>query len=65
MLIELREMTPHDWPAVLEIYRQGIEAGDATFESEVPDWASWHAGRYAKCRIITESGGAVVGFACA
>ena len=64
MLMELREMTPDDWPAVREIYRQGIETGDATFESEVPDWASWQASRHAECRLVAESGGVVVGFAC-
>ena len=64
MLMELREMTPDDWPAVREIYRQGIETGDATFENEVPDWASWHTSRHAECRLVGESGGVVVGFAC-
>jgi L-amino acid N-acyltransferase YncA len=64
MPMELREMTPDDWPAVREIYRQGIEAGDATFENEAPDWASGHASRHASCRLVAESGGAVVGFAC-
>jgi len=56
MLIELREMTQGDWMDVREIYRQGIDTGDATFENEVPDWASWHAHRHAKCRLVAEGG---------
>jgi len=64
MLIELREMTQGDWMDVREIYRQGIDTGDATFENEVPDWASWHAHRHAKCRLVAEGDGAVVGFGC-
>jgi len=30
-----------DWPQVREIYRKGIETGNATFETEVPDWEEW------------------------
>ncbi len=45
MQIEVRGMTPDDWPAVREIYRQGIDSGDATFEREPPDWEAWHARR--------------------
>lgn len=64
MQIELRAMIPDDWPAVREIYRQGIDTGDATFEREVPDWEAWDARRHSKCRFVAESDGTVVGFAC-
>ena len=56
-------MTSHDWPAVVEIYRQGIESGDATFETEAPDWEVWDAARSPECRIVAEVGGEVVGYA--
>ena len=56
-------MTSHDWPAVVEIYRQGIESGDATFETEAPDWEAWDAARSPECRIVAEVGGEVVGYA--
>ena len=46
-----------------EIYRQGIESGDATFETEVPDWESWAAARSPDCRIVAEVDGEVVGYA--
>jgi phosphinothricin acetyltransferase len=64
MQIEVREMTPDDWPAVREIYRRGIESGDATFEREPPDWETWHARRHPKCRLVAECEETVVGFAC-
>lgn len=64
MQIELRAMIPDDWPAVREIYRQGIDTGDATFEREVPDWEAWDARRHSECRFVAESDGTVVGFAC-
>lgn len=56
-------MTPSDWPSVADIYRQGIESGDATFETEVPDRETWEAARHPGCRIVAESGGEIVGFA--
>ena len=46
-----------------EIYRQGIESGDATFETEVPDWESWDVARSPDCRIVAEVDGEVVGYA--
>lgn len=60
----LRPMSPGDWPAVADIYRQGIDSGDATFETEAPDWEEWDAARRPDCRIVAEANGRVVGFAC-
>src|ERR1022692_2580886 len=34
-------MLPDVWPAVREIYREGIITGNATFETELPDWEKW------------------------
>jgi len=59
----LRDLVEADWPAVAEIYRQGIASGDATFETEVPDWSTWDASRHATCRIVAERDGEVVAFA--
>lgn len=57
-------MTATDWPAVVEIYRQGIASGHATFETEAPEWEAWDAARHRECRIVAETDGQVVGFAC-
>lgn len=35
----IRAMLPEDWEAVARIYAEGIESGEATFETQVPDWA--------------------------
>lgn len=61
--VTFRPLVPADWPAVAEIFRQGIESGNATFETEVPDWRSWDAARSPHCRIVAEVDGAVVGYA--
>lgn len=59
----VRDLRQDDWPAVAEIYRQGIEAGDATFERDVPSWEAWDAGRRSDGRLVAERDGVVVGFA--
>jgi len=40
------------WPAVREIYREGIATGNATFETELPDWETWDSSHRTDCRIV-------------
>jgi hypothetical protein len=39
--VALENMEPSVWPAVRRIYREGIDAGRATFETQTPDWVSF------------------------
>jgi L-amino acid N-acyltransferase YncA len=43
--VTVAPMSAEDWPAVALIYKAGIDAGNATFESIVPDWEKWRASR--------------------
>lgn len=45
-------MLADHWPAVREIYAEGIATGNATFETAVPDWQNWDAGHRKDCRLI-------------
>ncbi len=45
-------MPPDLWPAVREIYREGIATGNATFATEVPDWEKWDSSHRNKCRLV-------------
>jgi phosphinothricin acetyltransferase len=45
-------MPPDLWPAVREIYREGIATGHATFETELPDWENWDRSHHKHCRLI-------------
>jgi L-amino acid N-acyltransferase YncA len=45
-------MSPELWPAVREIYREGIDTGNATFETEVPDWEKWNSSHLQNCRLV-------------
>lgn len=60
---ELRQLEADDWPAVREIFRQGMRAGLATFEVEAPTWQAWDATHHARHRLVAEIGDRVVGWA--
>ena len=51
-----------DWPAVRAIYEAGIATGDATFETDVPDWPAWDAAHLADHRLVARDDGTVVGW---
>lgn len=61
----VRDLTPRDWPAVEAIYRQGIEAGNATFESEPPTWEHFDAAKRGDLRLVAEDAGIVIGWTAA
>jgi L-amino acid N-acyltransferase YncA len=61
--VATRRLEHDDWPAVAAIYAEGIETGDATFETEVPDWDAWDAAHSRRHRLVAELAGAVVGWA--
>jgi phosphinothricin acetyltransferase len=56
-------MADEDWPAVAEIYEQGIEDGDATFEVAVPSWMEWDESHLRGHRLVARVGGEVAGWA--
>ena len=61
--VELRPLEPSDWPAVAEIYWDGMRGGLATFETEVPSWETWDAGHLRDHRLVADLMGEVVGWA--
>src|SRR2546421_10283143 len=62
MRVEVRDLRPGDWPEVARIYREGIETGNATFETEVPSLEAWDAAHLREHRLVAERDGAVVGW---
>lgn len=54
---------PDDWPAVRTIYQQGIDTGQATFETTAPGWEAWDAAHLPTCRLVARRAGQVVGWA--
>ncbi len=59
----IEPMTPGDWPAVRAIYLEGIATGQATFETEAPDWDRWDAAHLGFARLVARVSGNVFGWA--
>ena len=63
MEFSIRPMTHSDWPAARAVYLEGIATGNATFETEAPEWERWDAAHLAACRFVAYRTDAVLGFA--
>jgi phosphinothricin acetyltransferase len=59
----IRPFVPEDFPAVARIYQQGIETGNATFETVAPDWEVWDRKFFSICRFVVENENVVLGWA--
>ena len=60
---EIAPMTERDWPAVREIYLQGIATGNATFEQSPPEWKEWDERHLPSCRLVARVESRIVGWA--
>jgi L-amino acid N-acyltransferase YncA len=63
--VTIRWMRPEDWPQIEAIYREGIDAGNATFESAPPSWEALDSGKVRDVRLVAVDGSRVVGWAAA
>ncbi|MET3348794.1 UNVERIFIED_ORG: phosphinothricin acetyltransferase [Arthrobacter sp. UYEF1] len=64
--VTLRNMEPSDWPSVRRIYQEGIDTGQATFETQAPGWDSFDRSRLPGHRHVAAStDGQVLGWAAA
>jgi L-amino acid N-acyltransferase YncA len=57
--ISIRPMVPSDWARVRAIYAAGIAIGNATFETEAPEWEAWDSGHLQELRFIAVQDDAV------
>lgn len=63
MDIQIRSMNDSDAQRVLQIYKEGIETGLATFESQVPSWRDWDITHLKTCRLVALIDHQIVGWA--
>jgi L-amino acid N-acyltransferase YncA len=61
--IDVAPMGVADWPQVRAIYAAGIETGNATFESNAPQWDAWDKTHLAEHRLVAREAGRIVGWA--
>lgn len=61
--VTIDTMQPEDWPVVRAIYLEGIATGNATFETDAPDWETWDRAHRPDCRLVARRDGQIVGWA--
>ena len=59
----VRPLEPDDYPAVADVFAEGIATGRATFETRVPAWQEWDAGHLPEHRFVAEVDGVIAGWA--
>jgi phosphinothricin acetyltransferase len=63
LTVEIAPLEAADWDRVAAIYRDGIESGNATFETSAPAWERWNAAHLPSGRLVARVGDRVVGWA--
>jgi L-amino acid N-acyltransferase YncA len=63
MTLVIDSMLSADWPAVREIYLEGIATGQATFETQAPSWEAWDASHLPFARLVAREDETIVGWA--
>lgn len=59
----IRNLHNSDAKAVLDIYQQGLDSGEASFETRAPDWPHWDAKYLPCCRLVKLQGKTLQGWA--
>ncbi|WP_018621615.1 GNAT family N-acetyltransferase [Spirosoma luteum] len=59
----IRTARPEDWPALVLIYQQGIDTGQATFETQAPPPDEMAIKYLPAPQLVAEQNGAVIGYA--
>jgi phosphinothricin acetyltransferase len=63
MTLRVEKMLARHWREVRAVYLEGLATGDATFETEAPEWERWDASHMSCCRLVALTEGRVAGWA--
>jgi phosphinothricin acetyltransferase len=63
MTLTVEKMHAGHWEDVRAVYLEGLATGDATFETEAPDWPRWDASHLDCCRLVALADGRFAGWA--
>lgn len=58
MTFRIEELKRRQWEQVRAIYLEGLATGQATFETEAPEWEAWDAAHLPFARLVAEADGA-------
>jgi phosphinothricin acetyltransferase len=62
-MFHIRDFQKSDFESVKQIYQEGIDTGNATFETQVKEWDAWNSALHDACRLVAEETGRVLGWA--
>jgi L-amino acid N-acyltransferase YncA len=51
----ITKLLAEHWPAVRAIYEEGIATGNATFQTEAPEWVAWNEAHLTHSRLVALS----------
>jgi L-amino acid N-acyltransferase YncA len=51
------------WESVRQIYQEGIDTGNATFQNNIPFWDEWDNTHEINCRLIATDSENIIGWA--
>lgn len=60
--MNIEKMQPGDWEQVAAIYQEGINTGNATFETQCPPWEVWDEKHRKDCRFVARENEKVAGW---
>lgn len=61
--MEIVSMKAEHWPAVSNIYQEGIATGIATFETQIPTYEVWDSSHMKSCRLVAIADTEILGWA--
>lgn len=61
--IIIDHMLKDDWEQVKCIYLEGIDSGNATFQTKAPSWQEWDNGHLQDCRLVARYESNILGWA--
>ncbi len=61
--MQIVDLQPQHWPLVEQIYNEGIQSRNATFETDTPSWKSWDDSHLKTCRYVALIENDVAGWA--
>ena len=59
----IREFDEKDFPVVKDIYQQGIDTGNATFQGKAKNWEEWNNSMLTNCRLVATQNDEILGWA--
>jgi phosphinothricin acetyltransferase len=58
--LHIDSLAPSDWERVRAIYIEGLDTGQASFETRAPTWDAWDAAHHAHSRRVVRDGADIV-----